>query len=58
MAENRKEILYKEFLKNFPNFKSMVRSYYLTDENTLKIYTKQKKKFYFTITENGFDLSS
>lgn len=58
MAENRKEILYKEFLKNFPNFQSMVKSYYLTDENTLKIYTKQRKKFYFTVTENGFDLSS
>ena len=58
MAEDRKEILYKEFLKNFPNFKSMVNSYYQKGENTLKIYTKQKKKFYFTVTDNGFDLSS
>ena len=51
-----KDELYKEFLKNFPNFEPMVRTYYMNGSNAIKIYTKQGKHFIFEKNDNGIVL--
>ena len=50
------EDLYKEFIRNFPNFEPMVRAYYAHGSNALKVYTKQGKKLIFEINKDGFSL--
>ncbi len=48
----RGEFLYKEFIKNFPSFESMVKSYKKNGKNSIEIETVANKKFIFKITNN------
>lgn len=53
----RGEYLYREFLKNFPNFESMVKQYERNGKNSILIETIIGKKFIFKINDDGIELS-
>lgn len=52
----RGEYLYGEFLKNFPNFESLVKSYSKNGKNSIEIQTTTGKKFIFKINNDGIEL--
>lgn len=51
-----KEEIYQKFLERFPQFEANVKVYYSKDENSIKIYTKQNKRFIFEIMGDDFRL--
>ena len=52
------EELYKEFLRNFPDFEPMVKYHIMLDDNRLKIITKQHKSFIFEYRDGDIRLET